>query len=201
MKKILNQIFKYIPVIILVATVFLPTDAEAQLGFVKKFLGIDTADNCLAPLGGEKHVCYFCGMFEIIFNSAAKVASLSYSVFHTDLGQLIIVFLAVSLALITLRNVATMGAQDPGALLNMLASRIFVCAAIYYIVTRDYYNILNMTITPILADGLGLIPDNAPLTHNLGNIGGFGENGGLHSLLKESISKTLFNLFKLLLHL
>ena len=179
MKKILYQLFKYLPAIILVAFIFLPTEAQAQLGFIKKVLGIDTVDNCFAPLAGEKHVCYFCGMFEIIFNSAAKVASLAYQAFHTDLGELIIIFLAVSLALITLRNVATMGAQDPGALMNMLASRIFICAAIYYIITRDYYNILNMTITPILSDGLGLIPGRPSLTHNLGNIGGFGDNGGL----------------------
>ena len=179
MKKILYQIFKYLPVILLVAVIFLPTEAQAQLGFVKKVLGIDTEDNCVPPMGGEKHVCYFCSMFEIIFNSAAKVASLSYSAFHTDLGQLIVIFLAVSLALITLRNIASMGSQDPGALLSMLASRIFVCAAIYYIVTRDYYNILNMTLTPILADGLNLIPGRPSLTHNLGNIGGFGENGGV----------------------
>lgn len=173
MKKILYLLFKYLPAIILVAMVFLPTEAYAQFGFVKKILGIDTVDNCLAPLAVEKHVCYFCGMFEIIFNSAAKVASLSYQAFHTDLGQLIIIFLAVSLALITLRNVASMGTQDPGALMNMLASRIFVCAAIYYIITRDYYNILNITITPILIDGLGLIGNTPPVTVNLGNIGGF----------------------------
>jgi len=179
MKKIFYQLFKYLPVVLLATMVFVPTDAHAQLGFVKKFLGIDTVDNCIAPLAGEKHVCYFCGMFEIIFNSAAKVASLAYSAFHTELGQLIIIFLAVSIALITLRNIASMGTQDPGALMNMLASRIFVCAAIYYIITRDYYNILNMTITPILSDGLSLIPGNSPLTHNLGNIGGFGENGGV----------------------
>lgn len=180
MKKILYRLFKYLPVIILIAFAFVPTEAHAFLGTVKKFLGIDTVDNCVAPLLGEKHVCYFCGMFEIIFNSAAKVASLSYSAFHTDLGQLIIIFLAVSLALITLRNVAAMGAQDPGALMNMLASRIFVCAAVYYIVTRDYYNILNMTIVPILTDGFHMIPGNGSLSHNLGNIGGYGDWGANH---------------------
>ena len=182
MKKILYQLLKYLPIIVLVTIVAWSYDAQADVvdwaeKKVAGMLGIDTEDNCVVP--GGKHVCFFCGLFEIIYNSGAKVASLTYSAFHEPLGQLIVIFLAVSLALITLRNVASMGSQDPGALLNTIGMRVFVCAAIYYIITRDYYNILNLTITPILADGMGFVNDNGGTDcGNLGNIGGYGSTAG-----------------------
>lgn len=175
MRKLLNKILGYLPIIALLALIFMPDDVAADV--VSWALGIDTEDNCVPP-GGE-HTCFFCGIFEIIYNSGAKVANSAYDAFHTDLGELVLIFLAVSIVLITLKNVSSMGSQDPGALMNLLATRIFVCASIYYILTRDYYNILNLTITPILADGLDFVKSESGSTcANLGNIDGYAAAAG-----------------------
>lgn len=189
MKKILNKIFGYLPIIALIALIFMPENVSADI--VTWALGIDDEDNCVTP-GGD-HTCFFCGIFEIIYNSGAKVANAAYDAFHTDLGQLVIIFLAVSIALITLKNVSAMGSQDPGALLNLLATRIFVCAAIYYILTRDYYNVLNLTITPILADGLGFVKsDGGETCANMGKIGGYSSTAG--AMGGEAMPRSIGNL-------
>ena len=142
-------------------------------------LGIDKIE-CAIPVVRSNPNCLFCPMFEILFNSSASVASLSYAFFKSDLGQLILIFLAVSLAFITLRNLASMGARDSGAIMNEFFSRAFVCAAIYVIITRDYYNILNMTIAPIIHDGLSFVglTSSCPTSHHLsGMIGLMGAGG------------------------
>ena len=104
-------------------------------------LGIDTEDNCTPP-SMDSSFCLFCPMFKTIFNASSLVAAKSYQAFSSDLGKLILYFLAVSLALIILRNIAAMGSKDPSALLNDIFKKTFVCIAIYIIITQDYYNIL-----------------------------------------------------------
>ena len=101
--------------------------------------------------------CVFCSLFSIIFNASSGVAAISYKAFHSDLGKIILIFLAVSLALITLKNLASTGAKEAGAFMNEIFTRAFVCAAIYIIVTKDYYNLVNMTIVPIIQEGLDFV--------------------------------------------
>lgn len=176
MKKTLQSFSKYLPVIVLVLLVFAPISAHAGIfdfvdrivdnvvqaaaNAVLKKLGIDTELNCSEPRPHQ--ICLFCDMFKVLFNAGSKVAETAYSIFSTDLGRLIIVFLAVSLALMILRNVASMGSKDPAALLNDIMRKTFVCIAIYIIVTKDYYNTLNLTIVPVIKDSLSLV----------GNVGG-----------------------------
>lgn len=101
--------------------------------------------------------CLFCSMFKVIFNAGSYVADKAYSVFSQGLGELIILFLGVSIALIILKNIASFGAKDPGALLNDIFIKVFICVVIYNIINNDYYNIINMTITPIFETGLSLV--------------------------------------------
>lgn len=142
-------------------------------------LGIDLEDNCKVP-GGHTG-CIFCDMFKILYNAGSHVAGVSYSAFSSSLGELVLTFLAVSLAVIILKNVASMGAKDPGTLLNDLIKKAFVCAAIYIIVTRDYYYIINLTLTPIFEAGLGFAgaaggtPGSCA---SAGGINGFAQSAG-----------------------
>lgn len=101
--------------------------------------------------------CLFCSMFKVLFNAGSYVADKAYSVFSAHLGHLIIIFLGVSIALIILKNIASFGAKDPGALLNDIFIKVFICVVIYNIINNDYYNIINMTITPIFKTGLSLV--------------------------------------------
>ena len=193
MKRALRLFSRYLPVIVLALLVFAPMSAHATIfDAAKKFvgemvdtvvqaateavletLGIDTETNCVEPRPHQ--ICLFCDMFKVLFNAGSRVAEASYSIFSRDLGKLILIFLAVSLALIILKNVASMGAKDPAALLNDIMRKTFVCIAIYIIITKDYYNILNITIVPVLKDSLALV----------GHIGGGSLSFGLCSLAGE----------------
>lgn len=135
----------------------------------EKALGLTPGKDCPVPV--EDSPCMFCPMFRILYMASSGVAKASYDAFHSDLGKLILIFLAVSLALIILKNVASMGARDPGSLLNEVFTKAFVCAAIYIIVTQDYFNVLNATIAPIIKDGLAFV--------------GIGDSaGGIDSMMK-----------------
>lgn len=123
--------------------------------YAEKALGLTPGKDCPVPVANSP--CMFCPMFKILYMASSGVAKASYDAFHSDLGKLILIFLAVSLALIVLKNVASMGARDPGSVLNDVFTKAFVCAAIYIIVTQDYFNVLNATIAPIIKDGLAFV--------------------------------------------
>jgi len=120
-----------------------------------KALDLLIRDNCVLKTVHSE--CVFCGMFKTLFNAAAMVASVSYAAFSGSLGVLILVFLAVSLALIVLKNLASFGSKDTGGMLNDVFSRAFVCVGIYIIITQDYFNLFNMTIGAVISDGLSLV--------------------------------------------
>lgn len=155
---------KYLPLITFLFVLFSVTSAFAGFGdwvadkagaAAAAALGIDTSDNCVPPM--EHTSCMFCGMFKIIYQAGSAVAERAYTAFHSDLGKLIAVFLAVSLALIVLKNVAAMNSLDPGTLVNDLLKKTFVAITILIITTQDYYNIINLTIVPIIHTALGFI--------------------------------------------
>ncbi len=151
--------------------------ANAAGALLAKTLGIDTEDNCVTPTL-ETVDCMFCQMFKILFNAGSLVAAKSYEAFSSELGQLIIIFLAVSLALIILRNIATMGSKDPSALLNDIFTKTFVGIAIYIIVAKDYYNILNLTLSPIFDTGLSFVKSGNTTCANADGVIGYSSNAG-----------------------
>ena len=205
MCKIRKYILRYLPVLLLPMMLLAAKPAQASLigdfiswgadaagAALAKTLGIDTEDNCSTPTV-DKIDCMFCDMFKVLFNAGSTVAAKSYDAFHSELGQLILVFLAVSLALIILRNIATMGSKDPSALLNDIFTKTFVGVAIYIIVAKDYYNILNLTLTPIFDTGLGFVKSSGTTcAHADGVVGyasaaGSGSGGGLPLSVGTSI--------------
>mgnify|MGYP007076425562 FL=1 len=140
-------------------------------------LGIDTEDNCVPPTS-ETTSCLFCPMFKILFNAGSIVAAKSYSAFSSELGQLVLVFLSVSLALIILRNIAAMGSKDPGALLNDIFKKTFVCIVIYIIIAKDYYNVLNLTLTPIFETGFSFVKSGNTTCASAGGVIGYSGTAG-----------------------
>ena len=118
-------------------------------------LGLLPAHDCPSPiLEKNERPCMFCQMFRIIYMASAGIARTTYNFFHSDIGKLILIFTAIALALIILKNVAVMGARDPGNIANELFTKGFICIAIYLIITEDYFNVLNLTINSVLKDGL-----------------------------------------------
>ncbi len=113
-------------------------------------------DSCPPPSTTTNH-CVFCGMFKIIFNASSIIAEKSYTTFSSSLGSLVAIFLTVSIALIILKNLATMGSKEPGALLNEILVKAFICTCIFFIINNDYYSIINLTLTPIFEAGMEFV--------------------------------------------
>ena len=123
-------------------------------------LGIDTTDNCTVPAlisGEDVSSCMFCNMFKVIFNAGSVIAGVAYNTFASDLGKLMVVFMAVSLALIVLKHMATFGGTDAGTIMDEILKKTFVIVAMFLIITQDYYNILNLTIVPIFDTAFELV--------------------------------------------
>lgn len=156
-------------------------------------MGIDTTDNCIPPQAHSS--CLFCPLFKILFNAGNYVAQKAYDTFSTDLGKLIVVFLAVSLALIILKNIASMSSKDPGTIMNDIFRKGFVCIVIFIIVTKDYYNLMNLTIVPIIQTAMSFtnMVDPLSMCSDAGGLGGFtstagaGESAGLPSSIGTMI--------------
>lgn len=204
MTKLWKNISKYLPIIVGIIVLCFATNASAGLGdwlvdkagwLAAKTLGIDTADNCVPP---QSHTsCLFCPMFKILYNAGNAVAAKAYRAFHSDLGKLVCLFLCVSLALIILKNIASMSTQDPGTLVNDILNKVFIGIAIFIIVTQDYHNILNLTLVPIFTSGMEFVSVGA--SGDLQNCGaaagiaGFSGSIGSNSDagIPTSIGKTL----------
>ncbi len=164
MTKLWQHILKYLPIMVGVIILCTATNVFAGVGdwavdkaslAAAKALGIDTTDNCVPP---QSHTsCLFCPMFKILYNAGNAVASKAYKAFHSDLGKLVCLFLCVSLALIILKNIASMSSQDPGTLVNDILNKVFIGIAIFIIVTQDYHNILNLTLVPIFTSGMEFV--------------------------------------------
>lgn len=150
-------------------------------------LGIDTTDNCIPPQAHSG--CLFCPLFKVLFNAGNYVADKSYRIFSSDLGKLVIIFTAVSLAIIILKNIASMTSQDPGTIINEILKKTFVCIVIFLIVTKDYHNVLNITLVPIIQTGLSFtnMVDSTAICSASAGGGGFmdtlgaGKNAGIPS--------------------
>ncbi len=161
MKNLRKNLSHYLPLLIGIFVLLFASDAFASIkewvvdkaGEVAAFaMGIDTTDNCVPPQGYSN--CLFCPLFKVLYNAGSYVAGKSYVVFSSGLGQLVITFFAVTLALLILKNLASMNAKDPGNLLNDIFRKGFVCIVIFIIVSRDYYQVLNLTLIPIIRTGL-----------------------------------------------
>lgn len=156
-------------------------------------MGIDTTDNCIPPQAHSS--CMFCPLFKVLFNAGNYVAKTSYSAFSSDLGKLVAIFLAVSLAIIVLKNLASMSSKDPGTIINDIFKKAFVCIVIFLIITRNYHNVLNLTLVPIIQTGLSFtnMVDPTNICAEAAGLGGFSESisSGGNSGLPSSIG-TMF---------
>ncbi len=126
--------------------------------------GINILDNCKVPSSvtgdnTENVHCLFCNMFKAIFNAGSLVANNAYNLFSEELGELLLIFICVSLALTVLKNLSSMGGTDTPAIMNEILQKTFIGAVIYLIISGYYYSVVNMTIVPMYEAGLGLFRD------------------------------------------
>ncbi|MCM1323644.1 MAG: type IV secretion system protein [Acetobacter sp.] len=190
MIKLRKYLFRYLPLIVGICFFFSASYAFAGIvdwavgkaGETAAFiLGIDGRDNCTPPQALT--TCRFCPLFKILYNSGSYVAGKAYAIFSTDIGRVILTFLAVCLAIIVLKNLSSMNSKDSGTLLNDIFRKTFVCIAIFIIITQDYYNLMNITLIPVIKTGLDLASIGYPISScsSAGGIQGFTSLAGANA--------------------
>lgn len=166
MKRFLMFLRKIFPVAIFICALF-AFSLKANAGFIAnagdavlrgalELAGIDTNATCETPQVDKTH-CLFCPMFKAIFNACSLMAGVSYNMFADPLATLLLVFLAVSLALIILKNLASMGAKDASSIMNDVIKKTFLVVVIYLIIKHNYYAVLNITIVPVFEIAMNFI--------------------------------------------
>ena len=182
MKFIKNKM--YLPIIIGCFVLIMPTIAHAGLlmdilEFTLNTMGIDTNISCSTPYV-DKSFCLFCPMFKAIFNAGSLMAGRAYNVFSSSLAEVLLVFLGVSLSLMVLKQLASMSAKDYGSMMNDILRKVFVVIVIYMIITKNYYEILTLTLVPVFETVMSFIstnndPQSMVSCSNSGGIIGFGD--------------------------
>ena len=154
-----------------------------------KLVGIDTDATCATPQV-NKDFCLFCPMFKAIFNASSLLAGAVYRAFGSSLAQILLVFLGVSISLIILRNLGTMGAKDAKSIMNDVIKKVFLVLVIYTIIAHNFYSIINMTIVPVFETVMRFITrSDGPITcsNATGIIGFGGSMGGSSAGIPTSI--------------
>lgn len=178
---------KYLPIFI--GCLFLLVPSIAHAGWLEDLamelfelalnaMGIDTDVSCSTP-HVDKSFCLFCPMFKAVFNAGSIMAGRAYNVFSSDLAEVLLIFLGVSLSLIILKQLATMNAKDAGSMLNDILRKVFVVIVIYMIISQNYYQILSLTLVPVFEAVMSFIstnndPQSMVSCSHSGGIVGFG---------------------------
>ena len=168
MKKIIKNI---LPLFVFCVVVLYSTSAHAFIGAILgaiadaalaivewtlRELGL-IGGTCAAPKPKAAGECLFCPLFKLLFNAGSMMAGNSYAGFKVGLVNILMVFLAVSLALIVLKSVASFGAKDPGGLVNEIVKKSALVCIIATIISMGYQHILSLTIAPIFDTALQFV--------------------------------------------
>jgi len=210
MMKIANK--KILPLFVFTILFLYSTNAHALVGAivdlamaaveaVLEAMGL-IGGSCPAPKEKATGECLFCPLFKILFNAGSVMAENSYTMFKDGLVDVLLVFLAVSLALIALKNLASFGSKDPSALINEFVKKAALVCVIAVILAQGYQHVLSLVITPIFETAIHFIDlsnDNAGLGACPGSVKagikgftgnptvGFSGSGGIPLAVGESI--------------
>lgn len=168
MRKIIKNI---LPIFVFCVVVLYSTSAHAFIGAVLgaiadaalaivewtlRELGL-IGGTCDTPTPKASGSCLFCPLFKLLFNAGSMMAGNSYAGFKSGLVAVLMTFLAVSLALIVLKNIASFGAKDPSALVNEIVKKSALVCIIATIISMGYQHILSLTIAPIFDTALQFV--------------------------------------------
>ncbi len=168
MRKIIKNI---LPIFIFCVVVLYSTSAHAFVGAILgaiadaalavvewtlRELGL-IGGTCDAPTPKAAGSCLFCPLFKLLFNAGSMMAANSYAGFKSGLVNVLMVFLAVSLALIVLKNIASFGSKDPSGLVNEIVKKSALVCIIATIISVGYQHILSLTVAPIFDTALQFV--------------------------------------------
>ncbi len=139
--------------------------------------------------------CIFCKPFQIIYNTASVMAKVSFNALAKPVFVVVMVGMALWLALIVLRYVSNMEAQEPRTFINEIVKQMFRVLIVAVLLNSSLPQILSLSVDPVFNTGLkiaqsaGKISDTCNLGDNLSIIDS--EKGGLSQSMGTGILCTV----------
>ncbi len=110
--------------------------------------------------------CMLCSFFDVLKNSASKMADNSWNRFAEDLSHIVLIVAAIYVALSVLKMVGAFGKQNVADFLtsdkNGLIIFMFKTAVIWYLLANGLDNILKYLISPLLSSAIDIAGKLSP---------------------------------------
>lgn len=119
------------------------------------------------PINGDKNCapsqyasalgdCIFCPLFQVIFNTASKIAKLSFNKLSMPVMSLVLVAFALWMAFTILKYISSMETKDAPTLLKTIMSKGFVVLIAVVFLKEDSSTFFQMALEPIFNTGFKL---------------------------------------------
>lgn len=100
--------------------------------------------------------CMFCPLFEVVFNTASKIAKLSYNKLAPSVLLVVLIAWALWLAMQILTFISSMETKDAPTLLKTILNKSFVVLIVVIILKSDSSAFFSLAMEPIFNTGFRL---------------------------------------------
>lgn len=134
--------------------------------------------------------CLFCPLFQVVFNTASKIAKLSFNKLSTPVMTVVLVAWAIWIAMQILTFVSSLETKDAPTLIKTLLNKTFVVLIVVVILKADSSTFFSLAMEPIFNTGfklaqMAVTDGTCPSTYNIL------PDGGLPASMGTSILCTI----------
>ena len=134
--------------------------------------------------------CMFCPLFEVVFNTASKIAKLSYNKLAGPVMSVVLVAWALWISMQILAFVSSLETKDAPTLIKNLLNKSFVVLIVVVLLQADSSAFFSMAMEPIFNTGfklaqMAVTDGSCPSTYNII------QDGGLPASMGTSILCTI----------
>lgn len=121
--------------------------------------------------------CLFCPLFEVVFNTASKIAKLSFNKLSTPVMMVVLVAWALWIAMQILAFISSLETKDAPTLIKTLLNKTFVILIVVVILKADSSTFFSLAMEPIFNTGfklaqMAVTEGSCPSTYNVLTDGG-----------------------------
>lgn len=98
--------------------------------------------------------CVFCKPFQLMFNTASKIAKIAFDGLASSVVDVVLVAFAIWIAFTIMRFVSTMEIREPRILVKTLLEQAFRVLVVVVLLKMPLLPTFNMTIDPVFTTGL-----------------------------------------------
>lgn len=134
--------------------------------------------------------CLFCPLFQVVFNTASKIAKLTFNKLSTPVLTVVLIAWAIWIAMQILTFISSLETKDAPTLIKTLLNKTFVVLIVVVILKADSSTFFSLAMEPIFNTGfklaqMAVTDGTCPSTYNIL------PDGGLPASMGTSILCTI----------